>query len=144
MKATILLADSAQVAAGKLYVLGGGWSLTGPAPTPAAIALLIQVPWDEGNRVHTFKLELVDGDNRPVMVPTQVGDRPVELSAEFEAGRPPGIKPGSPLNVPLAMNLGPLPLPAGGIYVWRLTIDGHTEPNWEVTFQTRPQQQPTP
>ena len=32
----MLLCDAAQVADGKLYVLGGGWSMTGPDPVPSA------------------------------------------------------------------------------------------------------------
>ena len=32
MKVTMLLADSAQAIEGKLYILGGGWSITGPDP----------------------------------------------------------------------------------------------------------------
>ena len=35
----MLLCDGAQVADGKLFVLGGGWSLTGPDPMPSAIAM---------------------------------------------------------------------------------------------------------
>lgn len=31
MKVTMLLADAATVAEGKLYILGGGWSVTGRA-----------------------------------------------------------------------------------------------------------------
>ena len=42
MNVTMLLADSAQVADGKLYVLGGGWSLTGPDPTPSAVAIKLE------------------------------------------------------------------------------------------------------
>jgi hypothetical protein len=41
----MLLADAAQEAAGKLYILGGGWSVTGPQMPPMAIALKIDVPW---------------------------------------------------------------------------------------------------
>ena len=36
MKVTLLLADAAQAAEGKLYVLGGGLSITGPHPSPLA------------------------------------------------------------------------------------------------------------
>ena len=43
---------------------------------------------------------------------------------EFEVGRPAGIKPGTPLELPLAVNSGPLPLEPGGRYEWRLSIDG--------------------
>ena len=47
VKVTMLLCDAAQVADGKLFVLGGGWSLTGPDPMPSAIALKIDVGWHE-------------------------------------------------------------------------------------------------
>ena len=33
----MLLADAAQQLGGKLYILGGGWSVTGPQPAPSAI-----------------------------------------------------------------------------------------------------------
>ena len=65
----MLLADFAQVADGKLTVVGGGWSLTGPEPTPFGIAILVHVPWDQANRRHTLRLELVDADGEPVTVP---------------------------------------------------------------------------
>ena len=39
----MMLCDAAQVADGKLYVLGGGWSLIGPDPMPSAIAMKIDV-----------------------------------------------------------------------------------------------------
>src|SRR5207244_5203833 len=39
VKVTILLADAAQAVEGKLYVLGGGWSTTGPDPAPMARAI---------------------------------------------------------------------------------------------------------
>ena len=45
----MMLADSAQVSEGKLFILGGGWSVTGP-PAPSAIALHVEVPWDQTNR----------------------------------------------------------------------------------------------
>src|SRR6185295_11764518 len=57
VKVTMLLADFAQVSDGKLTVVGGGWSLTGPEMTPFGIALLVQVPWDQANRRHTLRLE---------------------------------------------------------------------------------------
>ena len=44
MKVTMLLADAAQAVNGKLYILGGGWSVAGPDPTPMAIALKMEVP----------------------------------------------------------------------------------------------------
>jgi hypothetical protein len=143
MNVTMLLADAVQAVGGKLYILGGGWSIMGPAPTPIAIAIKVEVPWEEANRVHTLQLSLLDEDDRPVLVPTTVGDRPVEVSMEFEVGRPAGLRPGTPLDVPLAINLGPLPLQAGNRYVWNCSINGRSEPNWRVRFFVRPNEQRT-
>jgi len=138
MKATILLADYAQAMDGKLYIMGGGWSLTGPAPSPSAIAIKIEVPWNETNRKHHLKTELLDADYHPVSVPTPTGDAPLVISGDFEVGRPAGLLPGTPIDVPIAFNIGPIPLEPGKRYVWKLTIDGATKDEWHVAFSTRP------
>jgi hypothetical protein len=106
----MLLADAAHAIGGKLYILGGGWSVTGPNPTPSAIAIKIEVPWDEANTRHELVLELVDEDGKPVMAPTPTGSKPAHVEADFEVGCPPGIKPGTPLGVAMAINIRPLPL----------------------------------
>ena len=142
MKVTMLLADSAQAVGGKLYILGGGWSVTGPGPVPSAIAMKIEVPWDRANERHDLKIALVDGDGQPVLVPTPEGERPLEMTAQFEVGRPPGLLPGTPLDFTLAVNLGPLPLRPGQRYVWRCTIHGETNEDWQLAFTTREQQPP--
>jgi hypothetical protein len=138
MKVTMMLADSAQAVGGKLYILGGGWSITGPLPSPSAIAVLISVPWNETNRKHRVKVELVDEDYRPVLVPTQEGNAPLLISGDFEVGRPPGIMPGSAIDIPFAFNIGPIPLPPGKRFVWKLTIDDKGDDGWQVVFSTRP------
>ena len=134
-----LLADFAEVVNGKLYVLGGGWSLTGPDPAPMALAVKIEVPWDRANMKHRWQLELLDEDGAPVSVVTAPdGTRQaVRIDGEFEAGRPAGLKPGTPLDVALALNLAPVPLAPGGRYVWRLSIEGWQE-DWQTAFSTRP------
>lgn len=137
MKLTLLLADWAEVLNGKLYVMGGGWTETGPAPAPSALATIIEVSWDETNREHTAKFQLVDSDDQPVMIPVPTGPQRVEVTAKFDVGRPPGSLPGSSFNVPMAMILGPLPLPPGKVYVWRCSIDDQTAESWAVTFRTR-------
>ncbi|MFA6435104.1 MAG: hypothetical protein WCW52_10445 [Elusimicrobiales bacterium] len=137
MKVTMMLADFAQAVKGKLYIMGGGWSIIGPKPGPSAIAIKIEVPWTETNRKHDLRLELLDSDCRPVLVPTAVGDSPLVLKACFEVGRPPGLIAGSPMDVPLAFNITPIPLEPGRRYVWRLTINDITEDNWFVAFSTR-------
>ena len=138
MKVTIMLADFAQVVGGKLYIMGGGWSITGPNPTPSALAIKIEVPWTEANRKHNLKIELVDADHQPVIVPTQVGNLPVVINGDFEVGRPPGLIQGTPIDMPMAFNIGPLPLTLGSRYVWRVYINDVNQPDWQVAFSTRP------
>jgi len=123
IRATIMLADSAQAVGGKLYILGGGWNMVN-GPVASAIAVLFNVSWDLGNTRHTWRLELVDSDNQPVRVPQPEGEpQPIYVAGEFEVGRPEGYPQGAELVSPLAVQLGPLPL-APGRYVWRLLIDG--------------------
>lgn len=119
----MLLADNAQAVGGKLYILGGGWSITGPAPTPSAIAIKFEVPWDEANRKHKIRLELLDADGKVIMVPGPVHPQPLIIEAAIEVGRPPGIAPGTPLDVPFALNLSPIALTPGR-YEWRCTVEG--------------------
>ncbi|MDB4894506.1 MAG: hypothetical protein JWN15_768 [Firmicutes bacterium] len=134
MKVTMLLADAAQAAEGKLFILGGGWSVTGPSPVPSAMAIKIEVPWNEANRKHKWLLSLVDSDGQPVLAQTPTGEGPIEVGGEFEVGRPPG----APLDLPLAINFGLLPLRPASRFVWRLSIDGETKEDWQVGFMTRP------
>ena len=136
MKVNLLLADFAQVVQGKLYIMGGGWSVTGPQPQPSAVALKIEVPWTQTNRRHEFKMELLDADGRPVLLPGPEGEKPVVMGGQFEVGRPPGVPPGTPLDMPLALTMAPLPLMAGR-YVWKLSINNATKDEWEAAFTVR-------
>ena len=138
VKVTMMLCDAAQVADGKLYVLGGGWSITGPDPVPSAIALKIDVGWHEAERAHHWELFLEDADGRPVLVDTPEGEHPVEVRGEFTVGRPPDIPEGSPIDVALAVNLGPSRSTPGTRYTWRMAIDGDSQTDWVLGFTTRP------
>ena len=136
----MFLADYAVVSDGKLTIVGGGWSQTGPEPAAFGIGLLIQVPWDQSNTVHNFQVELLDADGEPVVLETDDdGDQPVSFGGDFEVGRPPGLKPGTPLDFPVAMNSTPLPLEPGR-YEWRLTIDGESRSDWTLAFTVRAQE----
>ena len=133
----MLLADYAVVSDGKLTIVGGGWSQTGPDPAAFGIGLLIQVPWDQANTPHTFAVELLDADGNPVSFETDDADeQPVAFGGDFEVGRPPGLKPGTPLDFPVAVNSTPLPLEPGR-YEWRLTIDGESRADWSLAFTVR-------
>jgi hypothetical protein len=138
MKVTLILADAAQVAEGKLNVLGGGWTITGPDPVPFALAGIIEVPWQETNRNHTFRFELIDLDGNPVMVDGPDGQQPVALDGGFEVGRPPGVRAGSFLPMPFALACASLALPPGSHFEWRFSINGKGHEDWRLAFSTRP------
>ena len=133
----MLLADAAQAADGKLNVLGAGWTMIGPQPTPSAIGIIFDVPWDRANEQLEFLLELVDQDGHPVIAPGEQGEAPIRIEGGFEVGRPPGVKRGTPLTLPIAINVGPLPLDPGGRYEWRLTVDGESQDGWRLPFSIR-------
>lgn len=140
MKVTMLLADSAQAIANKLYVLGGGWSVTGPTPCTGAIAFQIKVPWDQANRRHRFELALLDGDGEAVLLranPEAQGEPLPRIGGEFEVGRPAGALAGTPIEWAFVFNFVELPLLPGGRYAWELKIDGRTEDDWRLPFTTR-------
>lgn len=130
----MLLCDSAQSVSGKLYILGGGLSVIGPKPQPLAIALRIAVPWDRANIRHEWSLRLLDEDSRPY----QVGEKQIEVKGHFEAGRPAGLRAGTPLGVALAINITALPLPGGHSYTFALSINEEQRPDWRVGFFVKP------
>jgi Family of unknown function (DUF6941) len=138
VEATILLCDAAEAVNGKLYILGGGWSVTGPALSPSALAVKLDVPWTHANRKIPVLIELVDGDGQPFTVQDPLGEpQPVRVGVEVEVGRPPGLLPGTPLDATLAFNIPPLPLVPSTRYAWRLTVDGETKEHWRASFTTR-------
>jgi hypothetical protein len=137
VRATLLLADHAVVAEGKLYINGGGWSVT-TGGAPSAIAVKLDVPWDRTNRRLQLRLRLVGQDGEPVTVEGADGPQPVEIAAEAEVGRPAGLAHGADIDFPLAFQIGPLPLQPGQRYQWVLDIDGETREDWRLTFSTRP------
>ena len=131
-----MIADFARVANGKLDVIGGGWSMmNAQGPFGFFVAALFQIPWDQTNAKHTFKLELLDADGQGVPIPS---GETVRAEGEFEVGRPPGAAPGSYIDVPLAVNFASLPLAPGRRYVWQFGIDGETNADWDREFFVRP------
>ena len=118
----MLLCDAAQAIGGKLYILGGGWSMLAKAQPRANMSLAIKltVPWSRSNeRIHVAAALITD-EGEDV---TQVGELPVRAEGELELGRPPGLRHGTPLDATLVMNFEGLDLELGG-YVWELRIGG--------------------
>jgi hypothetical protein len=120
MDANLILCDHAEAVNGKLYINGGGWNLLFAPGTPVnmSLAILIEVPWNEANTQHQLRADLLTADGEVV----EIEGNKISVNGGFEVGRPPGIKPGTSLNTPIAMNINGVVLAAGG-YEWRLFID---------------------
>ena len=128
----MLLCDYAEVINGKLYIMGGGWTLCPPGPRNMALAIRVLVPWDETNVKHRLVLMLQDEEGRTI----ELGEppRPVKQEGEFEVGRPPGVLPGTELDFSIAFGFAALPLEPKKGYRWQLELDG--EPVAHASFRT--------
>jgi hypothetical protein len=95
----LLLSDHSESVNGKLYMVGGGWNVLRLPELPHEwgfhIALGLDVGWDETNTHHDLLVSVHDPDG------VELGEG---LSAEFEAGRPPGMPPGQDQR--LVMSIG--------------------------------------
>ncbi len=122
MKALMLLCDYAEELGGKLYVMGGGWSRIVPnQPISMALAIKLSVPWNQTNRPHDVVVRLVNADHDTIQ--NEEG-QDIGIAGKVELGRPPGVRPGSDLDAPLALRFQGLPLEPG-TYVWELLVDGN-------------------
>jgi hypothetical protein len=107
----LILADAAQVAGGKLFILGGGWSVyrspAYPAQIQLALGLSILIDWQEAGIRYPVSITIADEAGVPVIP---------ELRGEVEVGKSPEVPPGTtqralfPLNTVFAV-------PRAGKYV---------------------------
>jgi len=137
MEATLLLADAAEQAnpqSPKITAMGIGWDRTMTPLPPHVLIALIKVPWTETNRPIPITIEMVSEDGHPVMVPTPLGEQPLQLAGQLEVGRPPGVQHGTAIQVPQIVQCPPGLSLAPGAYVWRLEIDGESHESWAVRF----------
>ena len=128
----VMVCDAAQAVGGKLYVIGGGWDrmmipeFPGPPLVPFSVVFGINVPWNLTNRPFTFSIQILDSDD------TIIGE---VASGEFEAGRPPGTRPGVSQRIPFAGPANP-EFPEPGRYVVRVLLQGQKagETSFEVAL----------
>lgn len=138
----LMLADAAQVADGKLYILGGGWSWLSSG-MPFAVCGKIEIPWDVRGTSHTLRLELVDSDGNPFQIPREMGQDGVPFVVDHPPFDPAqvneqGLKAGVAVGWPFAVNVGPgLPLKPDVRYEWRIIVDGAVEEGWTLPFTVR-------
>lgn len=124
VEAQLILCDHAVTdPSGKVHMLGAGWTVTTSPSAPYGVAVLMKVPWDRANQKIELHLQLLTSDGTPAGPPAVSGGEPtsIEVKAEIEVGRPPGISPGSLLPAAFALNVGSMKLPPGR-YEWRLQV----------------------
>ncbi|MER7212434.1 hypothetical protein ABT340_35725 [Streptosporangium sp. NPDC000239] len=132
MKVTLLLADHVQVAEGKLFVSGGGWSFVGPGRLACGVGVIFHVPWDESGKRITFRVRLVT-EAGEVVTRGNPHEDPIEVAGEFEIGRPAYAQPGDDLYMPVAFNAQLQLKP--GVYAWQVEVDGRTDEAWRSSFR---------
>ncbi len=131
-----ILADAVQAAAGKLYVLGGGWDTLFVAGFPArhhslGIAVRVRVPWTWADRTISMTVDLQDEDG------TSLFERG-PLTHVFSVRRPPGLPDGSDIGLVRAFTFNNLPLPHAGGYSFRIGIEGVERDRLRFTARERP------
>jgi hypothetical protein len=132
---TMLLADHAQVANGKLFISGGGWSVVDAPTPPFHIALLLLVPWDRAGVPLDLMLTLIDEDGRVVRQGGSGSE--VRVQGQIAVERPPAHLVGVPLDVPMVIGIPSLDIAGATRYTWMLDVDGQTSEDWRLSFSTR-------
>ena len=126
LEVTLVLCEAAQIAEGKLSILGGGWTrISANTPGQQALGVIAKVPREMVSRRIGIELRLLDFDCRPLAL----RGRPVAGRAQIELARPAGSTPGDPVPVPLAFQFNDLAFKPGG-YVWECRVDGDLKASW--------------
>ena len=114
----LLVADGAQAVGGKLYILGGGFDRINMPTMPFNhrfdLAMLIEVPWAATNQPYQVVVEMLDADGEAS------GYR---AEASLETGRPPGMRQGTSITVPVAIPVV-TEFRTPGRYILRASVNG--------------------
>lgn len=133
MEIDVLLCDHAEVAGNKLFINGANINqvnLPAGSPTPYmvtfAAAGIIHIPWNQTNKSHELKFQMIteDGNNPEFPEGFPVGPDGVTGNMKFNVGRPPELTPGEEQIIPFAFNFQALPLMKPGRYELTFSIDG--------------------
>ncbi len=146
MKVDVFLADSVQVADGKLYALGAGWNILTVPGVPVrqpriGIGAVVTVPYTDTNEPHRLaaRLEDADGNAVPLQPPAQPGGQAArQVAADFTVGRPASLEPGDEQMIALAFNLDGLVFPTAGRYRFVLNLDGDDVSHLPFRVRLRP------
>lgn len=126
-----MLADSAQVSAGKLYVLGGAFDTVNARAFPAAVrglsvVLVAEVGPADRNRDLPIAIRLFDEDG------TALG---VESRGMMRVGAPSALPAGAPSLVPLVASFMGVRFPRPGGYVF--IVEHEEQELGRVAFRVR-------
>ncbi len=115
-----MLADSAQVQAGKLFVLGGGFDTISVRALPAthrslSLAMVAEVEPDERQRDLELSISLVDEDG------AELG---VKASGKLRVGTPPNLPPGASSVVPIVSPFHNITFPEAKGYAFVVSLNG--------------------
>lgn len=84
-----IVADHAEITGNRLFLMGGGRDVfaveTLPSTARIAFAIGVRIAWEETNEPHKVRIVAEDDDGKEL----------VRIEAAFNAGRPPGLAPGS-------------------------------------------------
>jgi hypothetical protein len=130
VEAIMLLCDYAEEVGGKLYIMGGGWSrLLRRTPVAMSVAVKLFIPWDEADATHKLSLSLVKEGGEAVVAE----GNPVHLTGEVSVTRAPGLRHGTPIDLPFAVRFEAMALEPGW-YEWKLHVDDSfvTQTSFEV------------
>lgn len=134
MDTLVLLCDYAEAINGKLYIMGGGWTVCPPGPHMMAVVVRVNVPWAETNAKHKLAVFLQDDNGNQVAFGEP--PKPVIQTGDFEVGRPPGVPTGSDIAFTHVFGFVGLPLEPDTAYRWQLEIDD--DPCGHASFRTLP------
>ena len=118
----LILADTAEVIGGKLYMMGGGWSRIyaqsdEPFERRIALALAITVPFNETFEPQSLEIEFVDGDGHRISK---------KIEGKFEVAPSVGTPRQMDQRMMLAVNVN-LPIPGTGVYEAIARVPGAEE-----------------
>ena len=125
-QATVVLADFAEADAnGKVHILGAGWSVTGPDPSPQAVVVFLKVPASQAGSPVAVALRLLDPSRNVVVIPGMSGPQPLEISGQVIAKTPTeDWDTTRDLGASFVVNIAPLSLGPGSVYSWICEVDG--------------------
>jgi hypothetical protein len=136
---SLTLANHVESVNGLLYISGGGWTSHNrvvtkggqPPLSHLGLAIVIAIPWNETNRVHSITIEIRDEDANAVLV---------GVNAQINVGRPPTLKPGTSQYPTIGLPID-LIFPHAGGYEVIARVDGTEGDERRWAFQVQDIQQ---